>query len=392
MTQLFEDLGTNTDGTNLTAHGPYAVVQGAADIHNDGTRSGIAPNSSGAEVCLRRTDLGAIAEDHWVEFILPDNLGTLSLTTYAGGAIHVAEGGAVTYAGVYVEDDGRGFVFETIAGSQSVLQSPAIGTFTASDKVRFGTVSGVTYLWINDVNIPAYGGDTLGITGGTIGFCGYHAGTNNVDVLRGGDDLAAGGTIDTVDSPIVDGETDFAFTVSGFAGAITSAIISCVEVPAFTLDISASLAGTYTADMPDATTYTVDTEGVPRTTPNRNLILTVTDGTTTDDIAIVVNPKSGWAVYEIISAIDTEGSLFYNWTGTPSLPADYDQVQLPDGVSILANGEFHSTILTGEVAGIYFDGTTGTHEPITFLLSDPSGVSSNNSGIGFMTSFGRLGS
>lgn len=182
---------------------------------------------------------------------------------------------------------------------------------------------------------------------------------------------AGGGTISSVDSPVLDGEQNNALTTSGFAGEVTTVTIEAVENGVAVIDVSASLAGSagsYTFDMPDVSAYTSDTLGIPFDTTSWTHTITAGDGVTTDSATIVVNPASGWSVVEVASAITTEGSVFYGWTGTP---ADGDQVYFPTAntTSVAATGILTTDQLSGSIDMIYWDQSDYYWKPFSIIIT-----------------------
>jgi len=173
--------------------------------------------------------------------------------------------------------------------------------------------------------------------------------------------------IATIDSPVLDGSTGNAFTVSNFGSGITSFTI---DDGVHTLDLSASLSGTYTYDFPDITGYTVDTAGILFGVNTA----TVGDGVDTATSSIIVNPKSGYAYVSLNTGLDTTtlGTVMYGWTGAPILN---DQIYYPtaSNTSVDANGVLTTDLISGSIDMFYIDKTDGMVKPFTIILSGQAG-------------------
>ena len=198
MPQLFEDFLNGTPPEALTVYGSYANNNGSARIVTVSTSTGVEP-ASGGEVCVRRTDLGVVNDDQWIEFLIPNTVTSDGSSVYGGGAIRIDTGGVATYSACYANSDGNIFVFDVINGTANTPHKNVAAQAPPGSLVRFGVTNNVIYIDIDGVNVPSLSGDTLdvGIGSGTLGFAGYGTGSTNmhIDVLRGGHEGAAGSEI-----------------------------------------------------------------------------------------------------------------------------------------------------------------------------------------------------
>lgn len=208
-------------------------------------------------------------------------------------------------------------------------------------------------------------------------------------------------SVDTADSPVLDAEQNNEFTVSDFGSNINSAIIKDVATGNHLIDVSASLTGTgdgpYTYDMPDVAALGANILGTVFDSASHTHVLEVSDGTDTDTIAIVINPKAGWAVQEITSAVKTTGSVFENFLNTI---ADGTQVyyqstetvddEQPDYLVVGATGILETNRITGSALMVFMDTTAEMAINSEFEIDDHwtlvgnwsigSGVASHTSG------------
>jgi hypothetical protein len=121
---------------------------------------------------------------------------------------------------------------------------------------------------------------------------------------------------------------------------------------------------TYSFDLPDVTSITEPTLGLPFSSAAYQNQIEVTDGTDTASINITRNPKSGYTVVETVSAVDTVGSIFETRVG--GAPADGSQIYYPtaDSTTITASGII-TTDSTGFVAFVW-DVTSKEWDAVTF--------------------------
>jgi len=184
-------------------------------------------------------------------------------------------------------------------------------------------------------------------------------GTGLAGVDIGAIDVASSAIIASVDSPVLDAETGNAIATTGYGSDIDDITIQDVATGNYEVDVSASIggsAGSWTFDMPDISGFLSDTLGTPFDSASHTHTITAGDGVDSDTETIVVNPQTGWAVIEVVSADTTEGSVFYGWTGTP---ADTDQVYYPtaNNTSVDATGILTTDQATGSISMIFFDTT-----------------------------------
>lgn len=176
------------------------------------------------------------------------------------------------------------------------------------------------------------------------------------------EDAAAAASLDDVntDEIVLSGETGVTFTTSNFGSDINSAIITDGGTASAAFTSLSGTAGSYTANAPSILAYTTTAAaGVPLTSASHSVVAEVSDGTDTTELAITFSPPAGYALVEIASAITTEGSVFYNFSG--GTPPDTSQVMYPtaDSTSVSSNGTF-STSASGNVDMYYFDATAET--------------------------------
>jgi hypothetical protein len=120
----------------------------------------------------------------------------------------------------------------------------------------------------------------------------------------------------------------------------------------------------YTFDLPDVTTFTNPTVGLPFTSAAYQNEIVATDGTNTAAINVVHNPKDGYAVIDIVNGTTVKGSIFETRIG--GAPFDGSQVYYPtaNNTSIDATGiiSTDSTELTAYV----WDVTSKNWNVVTF--------------------------
>jgi len=200
-------------------------------------------------------------------------------------------------------------------------------------------------------------------------------------------------TIISVDTPVLDGQTDIEVYVSNFGSDISSVTLEDLSSTySATCTIQSGAGdGPYLVTIPDSTSFLVDTLGVPLATTNwPSLNIIVGDGVDTASASFVINPKVGWGIVEMVIPSTAEGSLFYGWAVPPVAT---DQVRYPtaDNFSVTDAGIPSGDQTTGSIGLFLFDTTTGEIKPFDHVLtaigSPPTGKHS-----GFMSSFGNLGS
>lgn len=178
---------------------------------------------------------------------------------------------------------------------------------------------------------------------------------------------SAGVTVDDIntDEVVEDGETGVTFTTTGYGGEISTATINDGTNSTSASNIS-STGGAGTFDLPDVSGYASNTAGSPFTTASYTIQATLGDGTDTANLGVTYNPKTGWAVVEVASAVKTTGSVFENFVGTIT---DASQVLYPtsNNTSVSATGII-TTDATQDIDMQFWDVTDGTWKPFTALI------------------------
>ena len=300
------DAFTGTTNDQLTTYSAnWTLRDGDFDIQTNQ----VAPDDPAADECCAYWNADVFNSNHYAK-ITPN--------AYANGLIGVAtriQSGANSYYGVY-SGAAASYSFDVDAGAWTQRFADAsIATGTVLELRSNGDAHDV---YEDDVlNSTLSFTDAGGLSGGAAGICGYNDDAGCLaDSWEGGDIGAATASIDTIDSPVLDAEANNAFTVSNYGSAINSFTIEDVENGSHQIDLSASLAGTYTFDMPDVSAYTSDTLGTPFDSTYWSHTATAGDGVDTDTETIVVNPKSGWARVDTATTPDVaSGSVYENFTG-----------------------------------------------------------------------------
>jgi len=159
-------------------------------------------------------------------------------------------------------------------------------------------------------------------------------------------------------------------------GAVSLAIRESVASLAITDATGVtSTNGDGTFDLPDVSAYTSDTVGCPFTSSSHSVNFELGDGTDTATLAGTYNPKSGWAVQEITSAVKTTGSVFENFVGTIT---DASQVYYPtaSNTSVSATGIIQ-TDSTIDINMQFWDVSDETWKPFTVLIGSGDGMVSS---------------
>ena len=132
---------------------------------------------------------------------------------------------------------------------------------------------------------------------------------------------------------------------------------------------------TGTFDLPDVSAYTSDTVGSPLTSASNVVVARLGDGTDTADLTVTYNPKAGWAVQEITSAVKTTGSIFENFVGTIN---DTSQVYYPtaDTTAVSATG-IVTTDSTTDIDMQFWDESDDTWKQLTLLITPAASASGN---------------
>jgi len=136
-----------------------------------------------------------------------------------------------------------------------------------------------------------------------------------------------------------------------------------------------STSGAGTIDFPDVSAYAIDTIGCPFTTASHTIEYVLSDGTDTEVLAGTYNPKSGWAVVEVASAVKTTGSIFENFVGTIT---DASQVYYPTAntTAVSATG-IVTTDATADIDMQFWDISDENWKQLTLLIT-PASTSSGN--------------
>ncbi|MCF6327573.1 MAG: hypothetical protein L3J21_09825 [Devosiaceae bacterium] len=128
---------------------------------------------------------------------------------------------------------------------------------------------------------------------------------------------------------------------------------------------------TDTFNIPDVAGFTVNTAGSPFDSASHSHTFTANLPPESASIPIVVNPKLGYQVVEVIDAVTTPGSVF---EGFGAAPVDSDQVYWPteNATSVAADG----TLTTGQVGGsidmLLFNTLAGEWQPFNVTVSGSS--------------------
>jgi len=176
-------------------------------------------------------------------------------------------------------------------------------------------------------------------------------------------------TITAIDSPVTDGLTGNSLSVTDYTSDINSLTIEDVgstHIATMTIQ-SGTGDGPYTWDVPDVSAYTANTLGTPFDSASWTHNAVASDGTDSDTNTIVLNPKTGWDVIEVLNAVTTQGSVFEGWVSTPS---DTDQVYYPtaDNTSVDADGTITTDQTTGSITMQFFDILDSKWKTFDFVL------------------------
>lgn len=198
-----------------------------------------------------------------------------------------------------------------------------------------------------------------------------------------------GGTVTDVntDEVIDDAETSNTLTVSGFGDDINEVKLISGAAETDVLNLAGS-GDDYTFDNIDIAALSSITAGAPLTSANNVVQIEASDGTDTDTLIVISNPKAGWAVQEITSAVKTAGSVFEGFTGT--IP-DTSQVLYPtaENTTVSATGAYASDNTTTNVTMLYWDATSEQWEPFTGIINVAANVAvGNNAGLNLSMSLG----
>jgi len=151
------------------------------------------------------------------------------------------------------------------------------------------------------------------------------------------------------------------------------------EMVALVLVWEAASTVTGTFDNIDVTAITTPTVGNPFTSASHSITADFTDGTDSASLAVTYNPKAGYAVQEITSAVKTTGSVFENFVGT--IP-DTSQVMYPtaNNTSVDATGIL-TTDATSNFYMHYWDATSGEWDRFEVIIDQVGSNPSNPTGL-----------
>lgn len=116
------------------------------------------------------------------------------------------------------------------------------------------------------------------------------------------------------DDNVDDSEENVTFITSNFGSEI-----STVKLVSGTAETNAtgvtSSSGSGDFDLPDISSYVIDTVGCPLTTANNAVVATLGDGTDTANLSVTYNPMFEWAVKEVTNVVNDVGSFSELFTG-----------------------------------------------------------------------------
>lgn len=216
--------------------------------------------------------------------------------------------------------------------------------------------------------------------------------------------VAGGATISSIDSPVLDGEQNNAFTYSNYTSGEPDSITIKTAGSEYTLDVSSGMTasgGSGTFDMPNVSGYTSEagTAGIPFDTASWTpKTVTLSNGTESDTDTIVVNEDANWHVVEVDTPLHTIGYISYVTGGWDfATPVNTDQYyyystnviddQAADYLIIGANGQIDTNIEAGSSPFLFFDATDGKWYYDTIDL----GAVTRTRRRGFITGVGKLG-
>ena len=256
----------------------------------------------------------------------------------------------------------------TQIGSTTVNTSVTAGAWPSTiDRLIFGDASGVNGDWyLDNILLGSTASDPL---------------EDNLDIETYGDYGAAGASIATFDSPILDGEQDNAFTVLDTTGNVNEVLLGSVE-GVNSIDVTASLTGSglgpYTYDNDDVANFTADTAGLAfdsASWTNYLQVATTVDGSF--QATIVINPAAGYKVIEAVNPLKDAGHVYEDFVG---IPVSTDQVLYEstnntnntqsDYFEIEADGTILTNIITGTVHCAYFDSAVTTWKSFDITISE----------------------
>ena len=191
---------------------------------------------------------------------------------------------------------------------------------------------------------------------------------------------AAVASINTLDTPILDGEQDNAFTVLDTTGNVNEVLLGSVE-GVNSIDVTASLTGSglgpYTYDNDDVSAFTIDTAGLAFDSASwSNYLQTATTVDGSFQATIVINPAAGYKVIEALNPLKDAGHVYEDFVG---IPVSTDQVlyestnntnnTLSDYFEIEADGTILTNITSGTIHCVYWDSAVTTWKPFDIIIS-----------------------
>ena len=187
-------------------------------------------------------------------------------------------------------------------------------------------------------------------------------------------------SIDTFDTPILDGEQNNAFTVLNTTGNVNEVLLGSVE-GVNSIDVTASLTGSglgpYTYDNDDVSAFTVDTAGLAFNSASwTNYLQAATTVDGSFQATIVINPAAGYKVIEALNPLKDAGHVYEDFVG---IPVSTDQVlyestnntnnTLSDYFEIEADGTILTNITSGTIHCVYWDSAVTTWKPFDIIIS-----------------------
>lgn len=173
------------------------------------------------------------------------------------------------------------------------------------------------------------------------------------------------------DEIIVDGQTNLRIVLEQYTTAPNKVSLRKVSSPSLETLTSNLTSGidSATFDLPDISQYATDTTGVPFTSLSHSILLRAENDSEQDDISVAYNPKSGYAVTEVFSSSQLEGSVFQNFSGAPS---DGSQVYYPTAFNTSVDSQgFLFTDATNDIDMQFWDIGDNTWKQFSVLIGLP---------------------
>lgn len=166
------------------------------------------------------------------------------------------------------------------------------------------------------------------------------------------------------DEVTLDGQQGVAAVVSGFTGDIDN--FEYISGSKTTNNILVSGSGNDVIfNLPDITLLTDTTAGIPFTSASNTIEAKASYAMEEATIEVTHNPKTGWAVVEVVNGSTSAGSVFNGRVG--GAPSNSSQILYPtaESTSIAANGDVTTSANT--LSGFIYDSSAGTWETFTML-------------------------